>query len=86
MQALGLPEAGWRAFRRSVATAFSALREPVRTAQQVLGHSSPQTTLAIYTRTVEESQRRAMGKLEGLLFPTVPKIEVADAAGHKLVN
>ena len=86
MRALGLPEAGWRAFRRTVATAFSELREPVRTAQQVLGHSSPQTTLAIYTQTVEESQRRAMGKLEELLFPTVPKIEVADAGGHKLVN
>lgn len=86
MKALGLPEAGWRAFRRSVATAFSELREPVRTAQQVLGHSSPQTTLAIYTQSVEESQRRAVSKLEGLLFPSVPKFEEASPASSKLVH
>lgn len=86
MRALGLPEAGWRAFRRSVATAFSELREPVRTAQQVLGHSSPQTTLAIYTQTVEESQREAMGRLEELLFPSVPKFDKEEEGPRKLVQ
>ncbi|HJY85475.1 MAG TPA: tyrosine-type recombinase/integrase [Candidatus Acidoferrales bacterium] len=60
LKELGLPMAGWRAFRRSVATALNELREPVRTAQQVLGHSSPHTTLAFYTRAAEESQRRAV--------------------------
>lgn len=86
MRELGLPEAGWRAFRRSVATAFSELREPVRTAQQVLGHSNPQTTLAIYTQTVEESQRQAMGRLEELLFPSVPKVGFADEGARKLAH
>ena len=68
------PMAGWRAFRRSVATALSELREPVRTAQQVLGHSSPHTTLAFYTQSIEESQRRAVSKLEEVMFPSVPKL------------
>lgn len=86
MRALGLPEAGWRAFRRSVATALSELREPVRTAQQVLGHSSPNTTLAIYTQSAEGSQRRAMGKLEELLFPNVPKFEEVTPTSSKLVH
>ena len=33
LESLGLPNAGWRAFRRSFATALSELHEPVRTAQ-----------------------------------------------------
>jgi integrase len=72
LKTLGLPNAGWRTFRRSVATALSELHELVRTAQQVLGHSSPTTTLAFYTQTEEKSQRDALSKLEEL-FPTVPQ-------------
>ena len=71
----GLPKTGWRVFRRSVATALSEMREPVRTAQQVLGHSSPHTTLAFYTQSVEESQRSAISKLEQIMFPNVLKSE-----------
>ena len=69
--ALGLPKTGWRVFRRSVATAFSEMQEPVRTTQQVLGHSSPQTTLAFYVQSVEESQRHAIAKLEKQVFPNL---------------
>ncbi len=86
LRELGLPETGWRAFRRSVATALSELREPVRTAQMVLGHSSPQTTLAHYTQSPEESQRRAVAKLEQLLFPTVPKFRDEEGVAPKLIN
>jgi integrase len=42
LDALGLTKTGWGAFRRSVAAALSEMREPVRTAQQILGHSSVQ--------------------------------------------
>ena len=62
-------------FRRSVATMLSEMREPVRTTQQVLGHSSPHTTLAFYTQSAEESQRNAISKLEAIMFPSVPKFE-----------
>ena len=75
LKSLGLPMTGWRAFRRSVATALSELREPVRTAQQMLGHSSPQTTLAFYIQSAEESQRRAVLNLERIMFPNVPGFE-----------
>ena len=78
----GLPRTGWRVFRRSVATALSEMREPVRTAQQVLGHSSPQTTLAFYTQSVEESQRSAISRLERVLFPNVPKLEEGPSLIH----
>jgi integrase len=71
----GLPRTGWRVFRRSVATALSEMREPVRTTQQVLGHASPHTTLLFYTQSVEDSQRNAISRLERILFPNVPKFE-----------
>jgi hypothetical protein len=70
LNALGLTKTGWRAFRRSVATALSEMREPVRTAQQILGHASAQTTLAYYVQTVEESQRSAILRLEEIMFPS----------------
>ena len=78
----GLPRTGWRVFRRSVATALSEMREPVRTTQQVLGHSSAHTTLAFYTQSVEDSQRNAISKLEGILFPNVPKFEEGPSLTH----
>jgi integrase len=86
MRSLGLPETGWRGFRRAVATALSELREPVKTAQQVLGHSSPETTLGIYAQSVEESERRTMIKLEELMFPNVPTFDGSADSGSKLVN
>jgi hypothetical protein len=72
LKGLGLPNEGGRAFRRSVAFALSELHEPVRTKQQVPGHSSPVTTLAFCTRSEEKAQRDALGKRAGLLFPNVP--------------
>ena len=78
----GLPRTGWRVFRRSVATALSEMREPVRTTQQVLGHSSPHTTLAFYTQSVEDSQRNAISKLERILFPNVPKFDEGSSLTH----
>ncbi|PYT91402.1 MAG: hypothetical protein DMG36_18600 [Acidobacteria bacterium] len=58
------------------------MREPVRTTQQVLGHSSPHTALAFYTQSVEESQRNAMTKLERILFPNVPKFKERPTLTH----
>ena len=82
LTSLGLPKTGWRAFRRSVATALSEMREPVRTAQQVLGHSSAQTTLAYYVQSVEESQRSAITRLEKIMFPNVPKFKEGSSLTH----
>ncbi len=82
LSSLGLPKTGWRAFRRSVATALSEMREPVRTAQQVLGHSSAQTTLAYYVQSVEESKRSAITRLEKIMFPNVPKLEKGPSLSH----
>jgi GNAT superfamily N-acetyltransferase len=66
----------WMLVRRPGANfGGKASTETVRTAQQVLGHSSPLTTLRFYTQSVENSQREAVSRLEELLFPNVPKFE-----------
>ena len=36
---------------------------------QVLGRSSPVTTVGVYTQSAEESHRSTMLKLEELMFP-----------------
>src|SRR5881394_2938977 len=46
----------------------SEMREPVSTAQQVLGHSSPNTTLT-FTQSVADSGNGPQSKLERILFP-----------------
>jgi integrase len=58
------------------------MREPVRTAQQLLGHSSPHTTLTFYAQSIEESQRNAISKLEEIMFPNVPKFEEMPSLIH----
>jgi hypothetical protein len=58
------------------------MREPVRTTQQVLGHSSPHTTLLFYTQPIEDSQRSAISKLEKIMFPNVPKFDEGLSLKH----
>jgi len=47
----------------------------VRTAQAILGHSSLETTLNVYTHAIPESHRRAVEKVAQILFPNVRKLE-----------
>lgn len=69
---LGLPRVGWRAFRHTVATLLQHLGEPVKVAQEQLGHSNPTTTLSIYTHALPEAQRSAVARMAQMLFPNVP--------------
>ena len=49
-------------------------------AQAQLGHADLQTTLGVYTHVLPESQRRAVEKVESLIFPNFPKF-TADLNG-----
>jgi integrase len=70
---LKLPEVSWHSFRHSNATLLSETGESLKTAQAILGHSDLETTLNIYTHAIPEAQRRAVEKVEEILFPNVPK-------------
>jgi integrase len=63
----------WHSFRHSHATLLSEAGESLKTAQAILGHSDLKTTLNIYTHAVPESERRAVERVAGILFPNVPK-------------
>jgi integrase len=58
--------------RHTHATLLGEVGESLRTAQAILGHSDLKTTLNIYTHAIPESQKRAVQKVAGLVFPTVP--------------
>jgi len=79
---LGLPRVGWHAFRHTYATLLSDLGESIRTTQALLGHSDLATTLSVYTHAIPESQRHAVAKLEGVLFPSVPQFAAASGLTH----
>ena len=74
---LGLPVVGWHSFRHTHATLLGEVGESLRTAQAILGHSDLATTLNVYTHAIPESQKRAVDKVAGLLFPNVPEFSVS---------
>jgi integrase len=64
------------------ATLLSEAGEPLKVAQAQLGHADLQTTLGICTHVLPESQRRAVERVESLIFPNFPKFDV-EATGAK---
>ena len=77
-----IPRVGWHSLRHFHATLLSESGEPFKVAQAQLGHADVQTTLGVYTHVLPESQRRAVEKVESLVFPNFPKM-VADLNGAK---
>jgi integrase len=78
---LGLPVVGWHSFRHTHATLLGEVGESLRTAQAILGHSDLKTTLNVYTHAIPESQKRAVEKVAGLLFPNVPEFSAVTENG-----
>ena len=72
---LGIPRFTWRSFRRGASTQMHRSGVPVKVAQELLGHSTPQMTLGIYTDTDLADLRKAVDGLESELFPSVPKLQ-----------
>ena len=84
----GIPRVGWHSLRHLHATLLSEAGEPLKVAQAQLGHADLQTTLGVYTHLLPESQRRAVERVESLVFPNFPKFDaesaVAEEAGLKI--
>jgi integrase len=60
-------------FRHTKATLLGEVGESVKTAPAILGHSDLETTLNTYMHAIPDSQRRAVERVAGVLFPDVPK-------------
>lgn len=71
---LGLPRISWHSFRHANGTWIGEVGESVKTVQAILGHSDLETTLNIYMHVIPDSQRRAVERVAGVLFPDVPKL------------
>jgi integrase len=78
---LNLPIISWHSFRHTHATLLGEVGESLRTAQAILGHSDLKTTLNIYTHAIPESQKRAVDKVAGLLFLSVPEFSAVTENG-----
>jgi integrase len=72
--AKGLPRVSWHSFRHANATLLGELGESIKTAQSILGHTDLETTLNTYMHAIPDSQRRAVERVAGVLFPDVPKL------------
>lgn len=76
---LGIPLAGFHAFRHGVATTLIDRGASITTVGAQLRHSDPRITLGLYAHVVPQSQREAVDGLAQLL--TEPRI--ADSASQK---
>jgi integrase len=72
---------GMRGAGHTHATLLGEVGESLRTAQAILAHSDLKTTLNIYTHAIPESQRRAVAKVAGLVFPSVPEFSAGTENG-----
>jgi integrase len=80
-----LPRVSWHSFRHGNATLLGEVGESIKTAQAILGHSDIETTLNTYMHSIPDSQRRAVERVAGVLFPDVPKL-TSGLQEHRKVN
>lgn len=74
-KSLELPPVSWHSLRHTMATQLGEVGTPARTAQEILGHSDVAMTLNVYTHPPLESQRAALERVAGVLFPSVPNFQ-----------
>jgi integrase len=81
----GVREIDFHTLRHTHSTLLHATGAPVKVAQAQLGHSSSAMTLGVYTHVLPDAQQQAVAKVEGILFPSVPKSDsVAGTAQTQL--
>jgi integrase len=73
LAALGLPKVSWHCFRRTLATWLSEQGTQIKTTQELLGHSSVNTTLEYYVQSLTESRRQAIEQVGHLMDPNGPQ-------------
>ena len=76
LKRLGIPRAGFHAFRHAQATCLVRSGADPKVAQAQLGHSDIRTTLALYTHLVAEDHRRAVEKVAEQFMPEIDRMVV----------
>jgi integrase len=79
---LGLPRVGWHELRHTFCTHLDRSGVSPKTMQSLLRHSKVETTLNVYTHAGLEEQRKAVAKLERVLFPNVPNFALSSQLTH----
>jgi integrase len=67
-QRAGLGKIGWHTFRHSYSTLLRGLGADIKVQQELLRHSTVQSTMNVYTQAVSEQKRIANSTVVGLLF------------------
>lgn len=83
---LELPPVTWHSFRHTHATWLSGVGAAPRTAQAILGHSTVEVTLGVYTHVVPADQRDAVEKVGAILDPNGPKLDATEQNRPMLVQ
>ena len=78
LSALGLPRVSWHCFRRTLATWLSERGTQIKTTQELLGHSSVNTTLEYYVQSLTESRKQAIEMVGRLMDPIGPQLVGSD--------
>lgn len=68
-----LKQVGWHSFRRSFATLLYANENDVKTAQELMRHSTPTVTMGVYAQAVTEAKRQAQERLASLILKADPE-------------
>jgi integrase len=63
-----LKQVGWHSFRRSYASILYANEENVKTAQELMGHSTPTVTMGVYAQGVTAHKRKAQERLASTIL------------------
>lgn len=69
--AIGEPRVSWHSFRHTHATLLSEVGESPKTAQALLGHAGVEETFNTYMHAIPDSQRRAVERVQEVLFSDV---------------
>ncbi len=82
LRSLGIPLAGFHAFRHGHATMLIDQGASITTVGAQLRHSDPRITLGLYAHVVPQSQRKAVDKLAGVIRRTqlLTEPRIADSA------
>ena len=83
---IGIQRIGWHGLRHLHSTLQSEAGVPMKVVQAQRGHADLETTLTTYTHVVPGSQRRAVGKLEELIFPNFPKFTSVEPEPESIIQ